>query len=110
MADSNEKASNGKPRPNPNARKLRLFARNSVVVVARAKKAAMNPGLQGKTIAPKKNPNVNALTNGFLDNFGVRAAGINLAKSILKMSSKLIMKSIPNAIGEIIFTTVVSDF
>ena len=70
VADSNEKASNGKPRPNPNARKLRLFARNCVVVVARAKNAAIKPGLHGKTIAPKKNPKVNALTNGFFESFG----------------------------------------
>jgi len=70
VEDNNEKANNGKPRPNPNARKLVIFARNSVVVVARAKKAAMNPGLHGKTIAPKKNPKVNALTNGFLEIFG----------------------------------------
>jgi len=95
--------------PDQIARKLRLFARNSVVVVARAKKAAMSPGLHGKTIAPKKNPKLNALTNGFLEIFGVRAAGINLVKSTLKMRSKLIMKSIPNAIGETIVTTVVSD-
>ena len=71
VEDNNEKANNGKPRPNPNARKLMIFARNSGVVVARAKKAAMSPGLQGKTIAPKKNPNVYALTNGFLEIFGV---------------------------------------
>lgn len=65
------------------------------------KSAAMNNGLHGMTIAPKKNPNRSALKKGFLT-AGVWNFGRNLPMSILKISSILIIASIVNAIGDTI--------
>ena len=105
----NENANNGNPSPNPKPRKLVIPDKNCVVVAALAKNAAIKAGLQGKTIAPKKNPNEKALTKGFLESFGVLAFGMNLPKSTSNIKSKLITNKIPKAIGETIFITLVSD-
>ncbi len=67
MADeTTERTNNGKPIPNPKNKKFDILAKKFVTKSARVKNAAINAGLQGMTIAPKKNPNINALSNGFL--------------------------------------------
>jgi len=43
--------------PNPKNRNCVMFVRNCVVCNDRLKKIAINPGLQGRTTGPKKNPN-----------------------------------------------------
>ena len=73
-----------------------------------AKNAAINAGLQGITMAPKKNPNKNAFVIGFLAP-GVFILGINLLKSKLKIKNMLMIPKIPNAMGEIIEITFVRD-
>ena len=56
---------NGKPTPTPKNRNRKIFCTKSRVDTALANKMAINPGLHGTTIAPKKNPYRNALTQGF---------------------------------------------
>ncbi len=56
---------NGKPTPIPKNRNRKIFCAKSTVDTALANKMALNPGLHGTTIAPKKNPYRNALTQGF---------------------------------------------
>ena len=72
------------------------------------KRAAINRGLQGTTIAPKKKPYVRELTQGLLV-MGARPFGRNLPISTLKINSKLIMNSMPKATGDTIAMTLVSD-
>ena len=103
-----EKIRSGKPIPIPKNKKRRIFPRKSIVDIVLVKRTAMNRGLQGITIAPKKKPNNNALSIGFLA-AGVWVLGINLPMSILNISNKLIIISMPNAIGEIISITLVRD-
>ncbi|MEE9585564.1 MAG: hypothetical protein V3W09_01535 [Nitrososphaerales archaeon] len=49
----------------PKNKKFRIFARKLIVDNVLVNSAAMNNGLHGITIAPKKKPNVNELTTGF---------------------------------------------
>jgi hypothetical protein len=51
-----EKIRRGVPIPSPKAIKERRLEENVEAVVARAKSAAINKGLHGTIIAPKKNP------------------------------------------------------
>ena len=55
----------GKPTPTPKNRNRKIFCTKSTVDTALANKMAINPGLHGTTIAPKKNPYRNALIQGF---------------------------------------------
>lgn len=104
----NESANSGEAIPNPKNRKFRMFAKAFVVKATLAKNAAINAGLHGITIAPKNNPNKNALSFGFLT-VGVFDLGINLPKFISNINAKLTNPSIVNAIGEIIPITFVKD-
>ncbi len=106
--DIAENTNNGKPIPIPNDKNLTMLAMKSTVVMVGINKAAMNNGLQGITIPPKKNPYRKAPRIGFSD-WGVLAFGRYLAKSILKISKMLINIKIPNAIGETISITFVRE-
>ena len=68
--------SNGKPTPTPKNRNRKIFCAKSTVDTALVNKIAINPGLHGTTIAPKKNPYRNALIHGFLTR-GARPFGRN---------------------------------
>ena len=57
---------NGDPRPIPKERKLNMLEKKSPNKRALAKNVAMNAGLQGRTIAPKKKPKIKALFRGLL--------------------------------------------
>jgi hypothetical protein len=105
-----ENMSNGNARPIPNDKKFSMFPKKLAVVVVRVfvKKAAISPGLHGKTIAPKKNPNRKALSKGFFV-LGVFSCGMYLLKSKLNIKKILIIASIMKAIGETIFITLVSE-
>jgi len=104
----NESNNNGKDRPIPNERKLIILAKALVIKADFANKAAINAGLHGTTIAPKKNPYTKALASGFFIK-GICAFGINLPMSMSKIRNKLIIAKILNAIGETIPITVVND-
>ena len=106
--DIAENTNNGKPIPIPNDKNLTMLAMKSTVVMVGINKAAMNNGLQGITIPPKKNPYRKAPRIGFSD-WGVFAFGRYLAKSMLKINKILIIIKIPNAIGETIPITFVND-
>ena len=54
--DTTENASKGKPIPNPKNKKFRIFEIKLELSTVFVKRAAMNSGLHGTTIAPKKNP------------------------------------------------------
>ena len=110
--------SKGKPMPIPKNKKRNTFSTKSTVATALAKRMAINPGLHGTTIAPKKKPYKKAVTQGFLA-MGARPFGRNLqmSASILETSDRipvmisirLIISSMPKAIGETIWTTLVND-
>jgi len=103
-----EKARRGNPSPKPNARKLSMDGRKSVIRSERAKNAAMNAGEQGITIAPKKKPYNNALITGFLWEINL-VCGRKREKSILNINKIEINPKIPNAIGEIILMAPVRE-
>ncbi len=109
-AESAEKKSRGNPIPSPKTMKCAKWARKLNVVVATvfAKKAAISPGLQGRTIIPKKKPKRNALKSGLLA-CGVFMPGISRPISTLSIKSRLTTVRAPNAIGEMIPTTPVND-
>ena len=56
FADIIAKISNGSAIPIPKNKKLNKFVMNAIVEVDIAKRTIKEAGLQGKTIAPKKNP------------------------------------------------------
>lgn len=110
--------SKGKPTPTPKNKKRETFCAKSTVDTVLANRMAMNPGLQGTTIAPKKKPYRKADVHGFLVK-GARPFGRNvqMSTSILvvndkipvTISARLIMSRMPNAIGETICTTLVNE-
>jgi hypothetical protein len=104
-----EKASSGNPIPIPKNTKLRMFSRKLVVETVLVKRTAINAGLQGTTIAPKKKPNKNALNQGFLVPVGAWTLGRNLPMSILNINRRLINSRMPKAIGDTTPTTLVRD-
>ena len=106
--ETSEKIRSGKAIPTPKNKKRRRFPRKSIVDTVLVKRTAMNRGLQGITIAPKKKPNKNALNIGFLTT-GARVFGMNLPISISNISNKLIITSMLKAIGEIISITLVRE-
>ena len=59
-AEINENISNGKAMPTPNKIKLKKLATKLTVDVDIANKTIKEAGLQGNTIAPKKNPKIKA--------------------------------------------------
>ena len=97
--ENKEKTRRGKAIPVPKKRKLTIFSKKVTVDKVLTKRAAINNGLQGITIAPKKKPNMKELKRGFLV-IGILTLGINSPKSILNIKRRLIMVSIPKAIGE----------
>ncbi len=103
-----ERTINGKLNPIPKKRKLRTFEAKPIIVSALVNKAAMKSGLQGITIAPKKNPKRNALRKGFLE-VGALICGNNVTTSIFRIKSMLKAPRRINAIGEIIPITFVRD-
>ena len=102
---------NGNPIPTPKNRNRKIFCTKSTVDTALANRMAINPGLHGTTIAPKKNPYKNALTQGFLV-MGARPFGRNLQISIstpvtndrmpVTISIRLMISKTAKAIGEMI--------
>jgi len=62
----NDNINNGNPNPNPNPIKPVMLEIKLLKRMALAKNAAINAGLHGITIAPKKKPKMNALFNGLL--------------------------------------------
>ena len=56
FVDIAENIKRGNAKPIPNERKLRIFDAAFVTRADFANKAAINAGLHGTTIAPKKNP------------------------------------------------------
>ena len=107
--DSKAKTNNGVPNPKPNKVKLSKFIIGFVIRIAFVKNAAIKPGLQGRTIAPKNSPYKKEVMNGFLV-IGAVVLGMNLPKSILNINNILIKINIENAIGEIMLIKLVSDF
>jgi len=61
VLDTIDNASKGKAIPIPNIIKLRKFSKKLAVDVLKANKTISEAGLQGKTIAPKKNPKIKEL-------------------------------------------------
>lgn len=102
------KTNRGKPIPMPKNRKRSTFSRKPVADMALVKRAAINSGLQGTTMAPKKKPNKKALAQGFLA-IGVRALGRNLPTSTLKISKRLMTSNIPKAMGDTMPIILVND-
>jgi len=88
--------------------KLNKFKIKLVVVVLIANKTIKVAGLQGSTIAPKKNPNKNELSRGF---FAVGDLNLGNILPILTLNiiRILTIPSIPNAIGDTIAVIVVND-
>lgn len=66
MLEIKENKRRGKPIPKPKNKKFIILEAKFEKRTALAKKAAINNGLQGITIAPKKKPKTKALTKGFL--------------------------------------------
>jgi hypothetical protein len=81
----------------------------SIVVTPIVNKAAINAGLQGITIAPKKNPKTKALRKGLLRIGALTFFGIILLKSKSRIRKMLMIDRIPNAIGEITPITFVNE-
>ena len=107
-AETAENNNRGRPMPMPKKRKLPKLVIKLVVDVLIAKRTISDAGLQGSTIAPKKNPKPNAVLSGFLPT-GVRNFGKNLLISILKINTKLIRARMPKAMGEIMPIALVND-
>ena len=66
FAERRENASSGKPRPTPKAVKFNMLEVKLLNKKARERNAAIKPGLQGMTIAPKKKPYNRAFRVGCL--------------------------------------------
>jgi len=108
FVDIAENTKRGNANPIPNERKLRIFATALVINADFANKAAINAGLHGTTIAPRKKPYTKALASGFLVS-GTFTFGANLPISISNIKIKLIIARTPNAIGDTTPITVVND-
>jgi hypothetical protein len=106
--DISAKTSKGAAIPKPKDTKLSMFIKKFPPAIVFVNKAAINKGLHGITIAPKKKPNTNALKIGFFKT-GDLNFGINLPMSILNINAILINPKIKKAIGETIPITFVRD-
>jgi hypothetical protein len=104
----NANMNNGIPIPIPNTTKLRKFVKKLTVEVLTANKMTSDAGLHGSTIAPKKNPNINDVRNGFFVT-GACIFGNNEPMSKLKINKMLTTPNIPNATGLTIPIALVSD-
>jgi hypothetical protein len=107
--DRRENRRRGNPIPKPNDRKLRMFSRKSRVVNVLVNRTAIKAGLQGTTMAPKKKPKEKALIQGFFCPVDILAFGRYLPKSTLNIISRLIINSMPKAIGDITPITFVKE-
>ncbi len=104
--------------PMPKNKKRAIFTAKSMPVAVVVKRTAINAGLHGTTIAPKKNPYMKALAQGFLT-MGARPFGRNLPRSmstlktndkrLVTISRRLMMSNMPKAIGEAICMMLVKD-
>lgn len=108
VAEMAEKINSGKPIPMPKARKFRIFRKKFMLDMVFVNSTAMNSGLHGTTMAPKKKPYMNARRRGFPAT-GTRALGRYLPTSTSNINSKLMTINIINATGETIPITLVSD-
>jgi hypothetical protein len=108
VAERAARTKRGKPMPIPKNRKRSIFSKNPAVDIVLEKRAAINKGLQGTTMAPKKKPKKKALNQGFLV-MGACALGSSLPTSTLNTSSKLMTSRIPKAIGDTMLITLVND-
>lgn len=95
--------------PMPKSKKFNRLNKKLIVDVETAKSTISGAGLQGKTIAPKNRPKMNALNRGLLFLVGVFGVGIIFEKSKLNIKKMLTIVNIPNAIGEIIPIALVKD-
>ena len=107
-AEMNEKINNGVPIPTPNSKKFIRLLMKLVVDVLIANRTTKDAGLQGRTIAPKNNPKINALQVG-LSFMGALNLGKIFPMSKLKIIKMLIMARTPKAIGLIIPIAFVKD-
>jgi hypothetical protein len=108
VVEMSAKAMSGKASPTPKKRNFVILPRKSALRRERVNIVAMNKGLHGITIAPKKKPFINPLARGFLT-IGTRILGRSFPTSIFTRSSKLITINIPKAIGDTTSITLVSD-
>ena len=101
VLDTIASTNKGNPMPRAKTKKLIIFSKNAIVSRAFVKKAAIKSGLQGITIAPKKNPKRKAFhkTCFVLMEW---IFGRNLPISMLNIRSILIILSNIKAIGETI--------
>ena len=106
--ETSEKNKRGNPRPIPKKTKFNIVLKKFENNKDLAKNAEINAGLQGITIAPKKNPYNKAFITGLFA-VGVFGFGINLEKSTLNINAILTRIKIPKAIGEIIPITLVRE-
>jgi hypothetical protein len=107
-ADSNEKIRSGNPIPKPNEMKVTRFSKKPIVDNVVVKSAAINNGLHGITIAPKKNPKRRALNLGSFE-IGVLILGSISPMFMFRINIMLITRSKLKAMGEITPITLVSD-
>ncbi len=92
--------------PIPNIMKRRTFSTNPMVDIVLVNSTAINGGLHGTTIAPKKNPKTKALSKGLVPR-GASVLGRYLPTSISTINSMLIIINIPKAMGDTISITLV---
>ncbi len=108
VAERIANTSKGNPIPIPKNTKLSKFVVKLITEVDTANRTANEAGLQGRTIAPKNNPKINADKVGFFKT-GAVVFGKNLPRSKLKIRKMLTTAKIPKAIGEMIPIAFVND-
>lgn len=106
--ETSENINKGKAIPMPKDRKFSTLPRKLTADIVLAKRAAINKGLQGTAMAPKKKPYAKVIKSGFLAT-GAWTVGRNLLISILKINNKLMIINMPNAAGDTTPITLVSD-
>ncbi len=92
----------------PKNMNFKIFVMKFTLRLVTVKRAAINKGLQGTTIAPKKKPNINAPYKGFLAT-GACTFGRNLPTSISNINKMLIINNTVKAKGETTPMTFVKD-
>lgn len=104
-----EKINKGNAIPIPKNTKFNRLFMKLIVEVLIENKTINGAGLHGSIMAPKKKPNMNELSKGFLVIGALTFFGINLVKSKLKINNILTKAKMLNAIGEIIPIALVKD-
>lgn len=103
-----ENNNRGRAIPIPKNTKFNRLVVKPIVEVLIANRTIRDAGLHGRTMAPKKNPKTNEVKIGFFV-IGALTFGKNLEKSKLNIKKILTIAKIPNAMGEIIPITFVSE-